>query len=365
MVDKMIQPWQKLHPEFKLNGLPIALEALEDVAYSLTKEGETFEREYGEFLLDWLDQSDDIVVKTSGSTGEPKNFVVKKEHFLASARLTGEVFELFPGNRTLLGIPGSFIAGKMMFVRALVLGLDLLVVRPSKNPLKETSRRFHFVAMTPYQLANSLDEINRVDTLLIGGAPFPKSLELRLKSYKGKVVESYGMTETLTHIALREVHPNVQKGFTAIPGVSFCVDDRSCLAINAPHLGLENLQTEDLVELHDELHFVWKDRLDRVINTGGIKVFPGQIEYKIDPFIEARFFVGSQSHEQWGEQVVLYVEGNRPNPDVISAVRSVSDYEKGEKPKAIYWISVFRELHSGKVDRLGTQNVPPVSITEI
>lgn len=365
MVDKPIQPWQKLHPEFKLNGLPIALEALEDVAYSLTKEGEAFEREYGEFLLDWLDQSDNITVKTSGSTGEPKDFIVKKEHFLASARLTGEVFELFPGNRTLLGIPGSFIAGKMMFVRALVLGLDLLVVKPSKNPLEETSRRFNFVAMTPYQLANSLDEIDRVDTLLIGGAPFPKSLELRLKSYKGKVVESYGMTETLTHIALREVHPHAQKGFTAIPGVSFGVDDRSCLSINAPHLGLENLQTEDLVELHDEQHFVWKGRLDRVINTGGIKVFPGQIEFKLDSFINARFFIGSQPHEQWGEQVILFVEGGQPDEALVSAVRSVPDFQKGEKPKAIYWMKAFKELHTGKVDRLGTQNVSPVNITEV
>lgn len=365
MVDKPIQPWQKLHPDFKLNGLPIALEALEDVAYSLTKEGEAFEREYGEFLLDWLDQSDSITVKTSGSTGEPKDFVVKKEHFLSSARLTGEVFELFPGNRTLLGIPGSFIAGKMMFVRALVLGLDLLVVRPSKNPLENTSRRFNFVPMTPYQLANSLEEISRVDTLLIGGAPFPKSLQLALKSYKGKVVESYGMTETLTHIALRQVHPNPQDVFTAIPGVSFGIDDRSCLSINAPHLGLENLQTEDLVELQDEQHFVWKGRLDRVINTGGIKVFPAQIEAKLDSFIEARFFIGSLPHEQLGEQVILFVEGDQPNEALISAVRSVPHFQKGEKPKAIYWIKAFQELHTGKVDRIGTQNTPPVSTTEI
>lgn len=365
MVDRAIQPWQKLHPEFRLNGLPIALEALEDVAYSLTKEGESFEREYGEFLLDWLDQSDSITVKTSGSTGEPKDYAVKKEHFLASARLTGEVFELFPGNRTLLGIPGSFIAGKMMFVRALVLGLDLLVVRPSKNPLKNTSRRFDFVALTPFQLANSLGEIDRVDTLLIGGAPFPKSLELALESYKGKVVESYGMTETLTHIALREVHPKPQNNFTAIPGVSFGVDDRSCLSINAPHLGLKNLQTEDLVDLQDPLHFVWKGRLNRVINTGGIKVFPEQIEHKMDSFIGPRFFIGSQPHEQWGEQVILYIERPEVNEVLISAVRSAVDFHKGEKPKAICWMKAFKELHTGKIDRLGTQNVPPVSITEV
>lgn len=365
MTDKPIQPWQRLHPEFKLNGLPIALEALEDVAYSLTKEGEAFEREYGEFLLDWLDQSEDIWVKTSGSTGAPKNWKVKKEHFLASARLTGEVFELFPGRRTLLGIPGSFIAGKMMFVRALVLGLDLLVVRPSKNPLKKTGGRFSFVAMTPYQLSHSLEDISRVETILVGGAPIAKSQVQQLDGHRGRVVASYGMTETLTHVALREVHPKFEPSFQALPGVHFTTDDRDCLCIQADYLGLESLQTEDLVELIDSEHFIWKGRLDRVINSGGIKLFPEQIEDKLDALIPYRYFIGSMEHNHLGRQVVLFIESEEVPVNLLEEIQNLADFEKAEKPKRIHWFSQFEELHSGKVDRLKTQNKTPDQVSEL
>lgn len=354
MIDQPIQPWQELHPEFKLNGVPIALEALEDVAYSLTKEGEEFERVYGEFLLDWLDQSGYIEVQTSGSTGSPRIWKMKKRDFLASAKLTGEVFDLFPGKRTLLGIPGSFIAGKMMFVRAMVLGLDLLVVKPSKNTLEEVGGRFYFVAMTPYQLANSLGDLDRVDTVLVGGAPFPASLEAALEGYKCRVVESYGMTETLTHVALREVHPHKQDSFHALPGVTFNVDDRGCLLIEAEHLAIEALQTEDLVELLDEGSFVWKGRLDRVINTGGIKVFPEQIEAKLEAFIPHRFFIGAQLHPELGEQVVLFIEQEKEDAEVLHSLQSNSELSTGEKPREIHWFKSFKELHSGKIDRLGT-----------
>ena len=365
MIDKPIQAWQELHPEFKLNGVPIGLEALEDVAYSLTKEGEEFEKVYGEFLLDWLDQSESIEVQTSGSTGKPRVWKMRKMDFLASAKLTGEVFELFPGKRTLLGIPGSFIAGKMMFVRAMVLGLDLLVVKPSKNALEGVGGRFYFVAMTPYQLANSLADLHRVDTVLVGGAPVPSSLEKSLAGFKGRVVESYGMTETLTHVALREVHPNRQDSFHALPGVTFEIDERGCLRIQAAHLALKGLQTEDLVELVDQTSFIWKGRLDRVINSGGIKVFPEQIEAKLDALIPYRFFISSRSHPELGEQVVLFIECEGEDQKVLANIQGAKNLTPGEKPREIHWQGVFKELHSGKVDRLGTQDIGAVSITKV
>ncbi|MDX1314562.1 MAG: O-succinylbenzoic acid--CoA ligase, partial [Eudoraea sp.] len=160
-----------LHPAFRLNGIQYSHEALKDVAYSLIKEGEPFEQQIGDFILDWILDTDTILVTTSGATGIPKRIFLKKEHMANSARATGEFLNLKEGDSALLCLPAEYIAGKMMLVRAMVLGLEIDFEEPTSDPLWKSLKSYDLVAMVPMQVQNVLSRLDRVGTLLIGGAP--------------------------------------------------------------------------------------------------------------------------------------------------------------------------------------------------
>src|SRR5680860_571647 len=225
--------YRKIHSDFKLNGISFSRDELKEVAYSLIKEGEPFEKEIGDFLLDWLDDNPTLQVHTSGSTGRPKPIMLQKGHMVTSALATGEFFGLQPGNTALLCLPATYIAGKMMLVRAMVLGLELDYVMPSSNPLNGMSKSYNFCAMVPLQLENSLDALDQIATLIVGGAPLSQEVQTQVQArllagqvqnvqtqaqarttnhkpktanFSTAVFESYGMTETITHIALKEVN---------------------------------------------------------------------------------------------------------------------------------------------------------------
>ncbi len=336
--------YENVHNLFKLNGFHLNREDLCRVAYSFIKEGEDFEKPVGDFLLDWFNSKSFIEMETSGSTGIPKRIKVEKKAMVNSALATGDFFELSPGNKALHCLPVKYVAGKMMLVRALILGLDLDFVAPSSHPLKNNETVYDFVAMVPLQAQNSLSELIKVKKLIVGGAKISINLEQELMKLPTKVWETFGMTETISHIAAKRAG---DKAFTVLPHVFISMDDNDCLEIKAPRVNDDLIITNDLVELINENQFIFLGRIDNIINSGGIKLIPEQIEMKLANQIDTRFYIHSKEDTDLGEKIILVVEGEKK--EFNNSIFDVLD--KYEKPKEIVFINKFKETETGKVIR--------------
>lgn len=342
----MINPtYENVHNHFKLNGFHLNREDLCRVAYSFIKEGEDFEKPVGDFLLDWFDSKSYIEMQTSGSTGTPKIIKVDKQAMVNSALATGEFFGLQSGNRALQCLPVKYVAGKMMLIRSIILGLDLDYVAPTSHPMQGLAGKYDFAAMVPMQAQNSLKELRNVKKLIVGGARVSATLENELMKLPTEVYETYGMTETITHIAAKRVGEGV---FTVLPHVTISYDNRNCLVIHAPKIIAEDtIVTNDLVELVNENQFKFLGRIDNVINSGGVKIMPEQVEQKLDGKLDRRFFIASKEDKELGEKVVLVVEGE---PFAIDT--TIFDcLDKYEHPREILFVSKFKETENGKVLR--------------
>lgn len=342
--------YKNVHNHFKLNGFHLTKEDLCRIAYSFIKEGEDFEQSVGDFLLDWFDDKSYIDMYTSGTTGNPKSIRIDKNAMVQSAIATGDFFGLQPGNRVLHCLPANYVAGKMMFVRAFVLGLDMDFVPPSSHPLEHNDEKYDFAAMVPLQAKNSIDKLSNIKKIIIGGVKIHKSLEQELVKLPIEIYETYGMTETITHIAAKKVGV---EAFTTLPNVTVSVNEHQCLEIIAKNIGIEKIVTNDIVKLISDTQFVWLGRFDNVINSGGIKIMPEQVESKLSTLIPRRYFVNGVLDETLGEKVVLYVEGLPM--DIDHSVFDVLD--KYEKPKEIVFIPKFKETATGKIMREESKNI--------
>ena len=345
---------QSVHPDFKLNGLSYTSpQELLEFADVLRAQGAAHEVELSDFLNEWFDDSDSLVVKTSGSTGAPKDIDLAKSAMIQSAKTTGKALDLPEKTEALLCLSSSFIAGKMMVVRALTLGWHLHVVAPTMEALTEYDSDYDFVAMVPAQAMNSLAALEKVGTLLIGGGVVSPQLESLLQDVEAKAFVSYGMTETVSHIALRRLNGEEAKNYyTALPGISLSQDARDCLVINAPGISDGPVVTNDLVKLIDKQRFQWLGRVDNVINTAGVKIFPEQVESDLKDSLEVPFFISSEPDETLGERVVLVVES--PTPDGRSTgihKELFNNLPKYSRPKKIYGISKFLYTETGKIRR--------------
>jgi len=336
--------YNNVHHRFKLNGFHLDRDDLCRVAYSFIKEGDDFEKPVGDFLLDWFDENDFIEMNTSGSTGIPKKIRVKKQAMVNSALATGDFFDLAPGNKVLHCLPVKYVAGKMMFVRGFILGLDMDFVAPSSHPLKNNDTLYDFSAMVPLQAHNSLKELHNIKKLIVGGAKISTALERDLLELPIQAYETYGMTETVSHIAAKKVGDSV---FTVLPNVVISQDDRNCLVINAPNISDEVIVTNDLVDLISETAFIWNGRIDNVINSGGIKLIPEQIEQKLAHLISRRFFVTSVADEDLGEKLILVIEGDSYTLDE----GIFKGLDKYEKPRQVVFVDHFKETGNGKIIR--------------
>jgi O-succinylbenzoic acid--CoA ligase len=336
--------YHNVHNKFKLNGFSFTKDDLLRVAYSFIKEGENYEKPLGIFILDWFDPKPYLEINTSGSTGTPKIIRVDKQAMVNSAIATADFFDLQPGQKVLHCLPTEYVAGKMMFVRAFILGLDMEFVAPSSHPLTGVKGSFDFCGMVPLQAKNSIKDLRRIKKLIIGGAKVTKALEQELATIPSQIYETYGMTETITHIAAKRVGASA---FTVLPNVKITTDDRHCLVIDAHKISGEKIVTNDLVELISDTQFVWKGRFDNVINSGGIKLIPEQIEEKLASSISNCFFVYGKADELLGEKLVLYVEGeSMPIDDTI-----FDGLDKYEKPKEVVFITEFKRTATGKIIR--------------
>ena len=304
-----------------------------------------------QFLNEWFNQSTTINTFTSGSTGKPKTIALKKEAILKSAELTTSFFNLSKHNNALLCLPTNYIAGKLMIMRALYAELNLISVPPSRNPLKNLNTRIDFAAMTPMQVKTILienpEKLNLISTLIIGGAPVDKVLENSLKNYNTDSYSTFGMTETITHVALKKL--NSDNYFQSLPSVTFHETIDNCLAINAPYISDRPIITNDKIELISPTSFIWIGRKDNVINTGGIKIQAEELELQISQLIpNNRFYISTIDDELLGKKIILIIEADSSfNTSKID----FKNFNKYSIPKAIYTILNFKETETGKVMR--------------
>ena len=342
--------FKTIHPRFKLNGISFSNDSLKAFALELIKK-DNFENAIGLFLQLWLSDGKDLVVHTSGSTGTPKPIIIQKEQMVNSALATGKFFNLKEGDTALLCLPASYIAGKMMLVRALVLGLEIDYVDPSSNPLEKVGKQYKFSAMVPMQVFNCIDKLHLIDILIIGGAAVSLDLKKQLKAVPTKLFETYGMTETITHIAVKEINAT---SFKTLPNVTISLDNRNCLVIEAPQVSNEIITTNDVVELVSKTEFKWLGRFDTIINSGGIKLNPEQIEAKLSNYIKTDFFVASLPDAVLQNKLVLLIEGEQINDDLIATLKKSTAFTSYEIPKEVYCISEFARTESGKIQRAKT-----------
>jgi len=241
----------EIHPGFRINDKRMNVEQLCHMAFNLIKDGEPYQKDLGELLLQLFDNKKYVVLRTSGTTGEPKEIKIRKKAMYNSAKATGKFFKLIAGDRALLCLPTRYIGGKMMVVRSIVLGLELDIVEPSSRPLQGNTKIYDFVPMVPMQVEESLDELKNIKKIIIGGAQVNSALAVKLKTVNTEVYETYGMTETVSHIAAKTIQ---ETSFRLLPGVKAFLDDRSCLVIDAPKIANELIITNDVVEMSDPDH---------------------------------------------------------------------------------------------------------------
>lgn len=346
----MIPHYKSIHNRFKINNFHFDKEALYQLAYTLIKEGEEHEKNLGSFLLDWLDDKETIQLTTSGTTGTPKVITIKKQSMVHSAIATGNYFNLHPQDKALLCLPARYIAGKMMIVRSMMLGLELDIMVPTSHLDDLLPHKIYdFVAIVPLQAENSLEKLHQFKKIIIGGAKVSDDLASKLKEIKSDIYETYGMTETITHIAAKKIG---EAFFNILEHVSITTDDRSCLVIDVPSISDEKVVTNDIVTILNANQFKWIGRYDNVINSGGIKLFPEQIEAKLASKISNRFFIIGQPDDILGSRVVLVIEGEQFDIDATL----FDTLEKFEKPKEVLFAPEFVETETKKINRVKTLN---------
>ncbi len=343
----------------------------------------SFKLELTAFLRDWFAPSPTLEVKTSGSTGVPKRMQVSKEHMMHSAQLTLEFLHLKRGDSALLCMPLEYIAGKMVVVRALVGGLDLYPVAPCGQPLAPVQGQgqeypnlpqpLKFAAMIPLQVYNSLqDEKQRqalrdIEQLIIGGGAIDEALEQELSTFPHYVWSTYGMTETLSHIALRRVNGSeASEYYQPFAHVHLELSADDTLVIDAPLVAAERLVTNDIVVFNEKGQFRIKGRKDNVINSGGVKLQIEELEAKIKALqLKWDFQISSKPHPKFGQIVVLLVtraslhiditEGELAE-DQLDAVRAlIKDalhrLPRYEQPKRFLLVEALPRTGTNKPDR--------------
>ena len=274
-----------------------------------------------EFLAQWNDTSDVVEVHTSGSTGKPKRLLVEKRRMVNSARITCDFLGLKEGDTALLCMPLDYIAGKMVVVRSQVSHLHLISVMPSSHPLKDVTQPIDFAAMVPLQVYSSLQEpaererLMSIRHLIIGGGAIDDSLESQLQQFPNAVWSTYGMTETLSHIALRRISgENSSLWYSPLDGVDVSLSSDSCLEIYAPQVNPEKLHTNDIAELRTlpdgSKEFRILGRKDNVIDSGGIKIQAEEVERLLRPHLSCGFMITKVSDARLGEAVTLLVESD-------------------------------------------------------
>lgn len=314
------------------------------------------------FLKEWFSPLFTMRLHTSGSTGVPKEITVRKEQMLQSARMTCDFFQLKKGDRALLCLPVNYIAGKMMVVRAIYAGLDLYPVEPSGYPLAGGAEQYDFAAMVPLQVYNALQtgearqRLSQINKLIIGGGAMDAQLEESLRDFPNAIFATYGMTETVSHIALRSISgPGAAQYYSPLPGVTLSLSHEQTLVIDAPRVADAPVVTNDMAEVRVDGTFRILGRKDNVINTGGIKVQTEEVEQILRPHMTGNFAITSLPHPKLGEAIVLLIEPVADPATVRETVRKL--LPRYQQPLHILIVKAVPQTGSGKTDRAATRKL--------
>ncbi len=327
-----------------------------------------YEKQVVAFCRQWGTGQATFTLQTSGSTGTPKPIVLTRAQMATSARITGKVLGLQPGDRALVNLNTQYIGGLMMLLRGMELGLQLVVEAPTSLPLAgfDPDVHFDFFSFVPLQLQHTLEQesmklpmLNRAKAILVGGAPILIGLEKMLQVITAPVYQTYGMTETVTHVALRRLNgPAQSANYTLLEGVKVTTDERGCAVIDSNLPGLPPVITNDVIELLSPTTFQWLGRVDNMINSGGVKVHAEKIEGLVEEVfvnlsVNKRFFVVGLPHPELGESVTLIVEGNPlPSQTENYLIQFLQlSLTKYERPKSIRYVPSFAETPTGKIDK--------------
>lgn len=307
------------------------------------------------FLKEWNSSNEYVEVQTSGSTGKPKTIKLKKEHMRISAGKTNAYFGLSAASKALLCLSLNTIAGKMMLVRAICGNYSIVISPPSNRPLQNITEKIDFVALVPLQLKNSLDQdvkkLSSIDHILVGGGVLSSEVKKLISLNNLLVHHSFGMTETISHVAFQKIGINQSETYKAIPGVHFAQQDDQ-LCIHYPEIELTGLLTNDIVTLIDDQNFIWHGRKDFIVNSGGIKFQVEELEKKYAEIIDVPFFIFGEEDPVLGEKIVLCVESDKP-------IQLNKDKMKDFLPaygtaKKVYYFPTFKYTVSGKINRIET-----------
>ncbi len=319
------------------------------------------------FLKEWFNDKSFIMVQTSGSTGKPKSMKANKQQMINSASITCGYLGLKRGDSALICMPLKYIAGKMMVVRAIVAEFNLIAVEPCSHPLKGIESHIDFAAMVPMQVICSLNvpqekrTLAKISNLIIGGGAIDAELEKDIKQLSGKIYSTYGMTETLSHIALRRLNgAGSSEFYTPFPSVALSLSKDGTLVIDAPLVCDNQLVTNDIAELSPNGQFKIVGRKDNTINSGGIKIQAETVEAKLSTRINIPFAITSIPDKTLGEAVVLVIE-QRDNcshlsvPEIEKICNEVLD--KYERPKRIIYVKKLPLTETGKICRAELSNL--------
>ncbi len=351
-------------PWIEVNGKSYSHDAI--LKISVDKSSTAFEMVVLTFCKKWLSGQKEFFIQTSGSTGSPKQIRLLRSQMEASASQTIEALQLKSEMTSLVCLDTKYIAGQMMLVRSFIAGMNVIAIEPSSNPFdKIKTDPIDFVALVPYQLEYLLtylpETLDQVRCAVIGGAPISFALKEKARKSKCAIFATYGMTETLSHIALQRLGGlQPQDYFEAFSTVKLRLDNRGCLCIRINFLSKEII-TNDLVELVEERKFRWLGRIDNVINSGGIKIIPEKVESIFEEVfnqlqIKNRFLVAGTPHDQLGQQVTLIMEGSPFEKPVQEKILNVKIHQlsKYELPKKVIFIPLFKKTATGKINRPAT-----------
>jgi O-succinylbenzoic acid--CoA ligase len=327
-----------------------------------------YERDTLRFCHDWVAGKSEFILHTSGSTGQPKPIALTRQQMQASARMTGKALALQAGDSALVCLNTRYIAGTMMLVRGMELGLTMTVIEPSGNPLLHvaTDTAFDFTALVPMQIQNILTQtpeqlsvLQRMKAILVGGAPVSYTLEQQMQAIQAPIYSTYAMTETVSHVALRRLNGRERSDyFTILAGVRIGLDTRGCLWITAPSTNEQLVQTNDLAELIGTNSFRWLGRIDNIINSGGVKIQLEKIEQALDKALtqlslSCRSVAFGLPHPLWGEMLCVAFEHDSFSTELETTLKQqlgqwLSPYEI---PKQFFYSPTFPETATEKIDR--------------
>lgn len=298
-----------------------------------------------------------LQVKSSGSTGTPKVFNFTKDQALASAKISNTFFGINKNSKLLLPLSIDFIAAKMLIVRALEAKCKIYIIKPTANPIKDLNFKIDFISLSPYQVQHILeqnpDKFNLIKKSLIGGAAISTKCIEKIEEIQSNCLfyESFGMTETLSHIAIKEILKK-QLGFRKLPEFHLTTNSEKQLIISHPIIVPTPLITNDIINFIDNEHFNFIGRKDFIVNSGGVKIQIELLENEMNKYIEFPFFLSKKMDEVLGEKLVFCILNNEKIDDAqIYELIKTMPISKYQIPKEIIRLDSFNYTQNGKIIR--------------